>query len=91
MHDLAARHVKRAEMQAAFDDVAFENAVAEIGRGVGALRLGGVEGAVDIVDGHAFVPHLEALDVARREVGGGTDANEIFCHGLTACKGDNVL
>src|SRR5262249_23311954 len=88
LHDLAARHVKRAEMQAAFDDVAFENAFAEIGRGVGALRLGGVEGAINVVDGHAFVPHLEALDVAGREVGGGTDANEIFCHGLTACKGD---
>jgi hypothetical protein len=55
------------------------------------MRLGGVEGPVDIVDGDELASHLEALDVAGRQIGGGTNENGIFCHGLTACKGDNVL
>ncbi len=69
----------------------FQNAVGEVGRGVGAMRLGGVEGSVDIVDGNELVSHLEALDVAGRKIGGRADGNRIFCHGLIACKGDNVL
>ena len=78
-------------MQAELDDVPLLYEVGDVGLGVGALRLGGVESAVDIVDGDKFVSHLEALDVAGREIGGGTDGNGIFCHGLTACKGDHVL
>ena len=81
LHRLAARHLERAEVQAAFDHVAFEHALAEVGAGMRAIRLGGVEGAVDIVDGHALVADLEALDAAGREIGGGADGDTGFCHG----------
>src|SRR5262249_34806322 len=67
-HGFPARHVERSEMQAALDDVVLQNAVGEVGHGVGAMRLGGVEGPVDIVDGDKFASHLEALDVAGREI-----------------------
>ncbi len=36
LHGLAARHVECAEVQAALDHVAFQNAIGEIGEGVGA-------------------------------------------------------
>ena len=86
LHGLAARHVERAEVQAALDYVALEYPVGEVGRGMGAARLGSVKGAVDIVDGHNLVADIEALDVAGRDIGGGADGNRIFCHGLTDRK-----
>jgi len=67
-------------MQRALDDVALQNPVAEVGHGMGAIRLGGVERAVDVVDGDALVPHLEAPDTAGREVGRRADGNGIFGH-----------
>src|SRR5262249_31661637 len=76
---LAGAHVERAEVQAAFDHVTLQDAVGEVGGGVGAARLGGVEGAVDIVDRHQLVADLEALDGAGRQIGGGT--NRKYCCG----------
>src|SRR5262245_35308405 len=78
-------------MQAALYDIAFQNAVAEVGHGVGAIPLGGVERSVDVVDGNALVPHLEAFDVARWKIGGRADRNEIFCHGSTMREGDKCF
>src|SRR5262249_3080234 len=48
---LAARHVKFTEVEGAFDLLALERAVGEVGHAVGAARLGGVVGPVDVVDG----------------------------------------
>src|SRR4029077_17162854 len=75
LHRLPARHVERAEVQAALDDVAFQHAVGEVCGGVGAARLRGVESAVDVVDGHELVAHLEALHGARGQIGDGADGN----------------
>jgi hypothetical protein len=50
---------------------------------MGAARLGGVERAVDIVDGHRLLADLEAFDVAGREIRDGADGNGIFCHDET--------
>ena len=59
---LAARHVERAEVEAALDHVAVEGAVGEVGDAVGAARLGGVVGAVDVVDRDELVADLAADD-----------------------------
>ena len=61
--------------------VAVEGAVGEVGDAVGAARLGGVEGAVDIVDGDEFLADLEADDAVCRHVGGGADLG--FGHELS--------
>jgi len=87
LHRLAGAHVERAEMQAALDDVAVEDAVGEVGGGVGAARLGGIEGAVDIVDGDELAADLEALDAAGRQIGGGADGNGIFGHDVSGAAG----
>src|SRR5260370_38667315 len=68
-------------MQSALDDVAFQNAVAEIGHGMGTMCLGGIEAPFYVVDGDALVPHLETLDAAGRNIGGGPNRNRSFCHG----------
>jgi hypothetical protein len=86
LHRLPARHVKCAEVQAALDDIAFQDAVSEVGGSVGAARLRGIEGAVDVVDGHELVAHLEAFDVAGRQIGCGADGDGIFGHDLTDPK-----
>src|SRR5262249_56380573 len=52
LHGFAAGDVKRAEMQAALDDVTFQNAVTEIGHGMGAMSLGGVTRPFVSVDVH---------------------------------------
>src|SRR5262245_21931253 len=78
-------------MQAALDDVAFKNAVAEVGHGVGAIRLGRVERSVDIVEGDTLVAHLEALDAARRKIGGRADGNGIFSHGSMTQRETSAL
>src|SRR5262249_55636861 len=82
LHRLPARHVERAEVQTALDDVAFQDAVGEVGGGVGAARLRGVEGAADVVDGHELVAHLEAFDAAGGQIGRGADGDGIFGHDL---------
>jgi len=68
-------------MQTALDDVAFQNAVAEIGHGMRAICLRSVERSSDVVDGDALAPHLEALDAAGRNIGDGAYRDRIFCHG----------
>src|SRR5262249_15262002 len=56
------------------------------GGGVGAARLRGVESAVDVVDGHELVSHLEAFDVAGRQISRGADGDGVFGHDLTDPK-----
>jgi hypothetical protein len=58
---------------------------------MGAVRLGGVEGAVDIVDGHALVADLEALDAAGRKIGGSADRHGVLCHDLSVALDDNPV
>jgi len=82
LHRLAARHVKRAEVKAAFDRVAVERAIGEIGKPMGAARLGGVEGAADIVDRDELVADLAADHAVLRDIGNGADGNGI-CHGVS--------
>ena len=96
LHGLAGRHVECAEVQAALDHVPLQDAIGEIGGGMGAARLGRIEGAVDVVDGYDLVADLEALDVAGRKVGCGADGDRVFCHEGTSlrrrrCEGDSVL
>src|SRR5262245_26606917 len=49
LYRLAARHVEGAEVEIALDHVAVERAIGEVGHAVGAARLGGIIGAVDVV------------------------------------------
>ena len=86
LHRLAARHVERAEVEAALDHVALERAVGQIGEPVGAAGLGGVEDAVDIVDRHQLVADLAADDAVDRDIRGGADGNWIFCHGWSTMQ-----
>ena len=86
LHRLAGRHVERTEVQAAFDHVALQDAVGEIGGGMGAARLGGIERAVDIVDGDDLVADFEALDAAGRKIGRGADGDGVFCHEGTVLR-----
>ena len=59
---------------------------------MGAARLGGIEGAVDIVDGDDLVTDLEALDAAGWDIGGCADGDGIFCHDLiTAVVNDAAV
>ena len=74
LHRLAGLHVERAEVQRAFDDVVFQDAVGEARRAVRAFVVGGVERAADVVDGDDVVPHLEAL----RRVLGTSEVGQIF-------------
>jgi hypothetical protein len=67
-------------MQGALDDVAFQDAVAEVSHGVGTIGLRGVERTIDVVDGDALVPHLEAPDAAGRQIGRCADGNGLFGH-----------
>src|SRR5437763_6504106 len=63
---LSGRHMKLAEVEAALDFLAVERPLGEVGGGVGAARLGGVERAVDVVDRHELVPDLAADDAVLR-------------------------
>ena len=80
-----------AEVQAALDHVPLQDAIGEIGGGMGAARLGGIERAVDIVDGDDLVADFEALDAAGRKIGRGADGDGVFCHEGTVCEGDDGL
>src|SRR4051812_15763471 len=70
-------------MQGALDHVALEDAVGQIGGGMGATCLGGIEGAVDIVDGDGLAADLKALDASGRKIGGGADGKGVFGHDVT--------
>ena len=78
LHRLAGGHMKRAEVQAALDHLAFQEAVAEIGGGMSAVRFGRIEGAVDIVDGHELIADLEAPDAAGGQLGDGANGDRIL-------------
>lgn len=79
--DLSGLHVEGAEMHAAFDDVAFQEAVGEARRGMGAFVVGDVELALDIVHREPAVADLEGLHRFRRDVGLRTNPNDVFRHG----------
>src|SRR5437660_12703088 len=67
-------------MQAAFDYIAFQDAVGETGEGVGAAAVRGIIGPVNGVDRDELVTDLEALDSAGRNFLDGADRNRIGCH-----------
>ena len=62
-------------MEAAFDLLAFDNAVGEVGEPMGAAALGRIVRAADIVDRDQFVADLAADDAVLRHVGGGAHLN----------------
>src|SRR5215467_5723251 len=72
---LATRHVEFAEMKSALDLLAVERAVGEVGHAMGAARLGGVVGPVDVVDGDQLVADFPADDAVFGDIGGGADLN----------------
>src|SRR5258705_13219301 len=75
LRGLAARHMEFAEMEGALDLLAVERSVGEVGHAVGAARLGGVVGPVDVVDGDELVADLAADHAVRGDIGGGTNLN----------------
>src|SRR5262249_29997236 len=64
-----------AEMKSALDLLAVERAVGEVGHAMGAARLSGVVGPVDVVDGDELVADLAADDAVLGDIGGGADLN----------------
>ena len=64
-----------AEVEGALDLLAVEGAVGEVGHAMGAARLGGIVGPVDVVDGDELVADLAADDAILGDVGGGADLN----------------
>jgi hypothetical protein len=85
LHRLAARHVEGAEVHTALDDVPFQEAISEIGEGMGAAAFGGIKAAVNIVDRHELVAELERFDGARRDIRSRAHRNRVFCHDVTEC------
>jgi hypothetical protein len=71
--------VERAEVEIALDHVVLEGAVGEIGHAVGATRLGGIIGAVDVVDRDEFLADLAADHAVFRHIRSGADLG--FGHG----------
>src|SRR5258705_6836526 len=75
LRGLAARHMEFAEMEGALDLLAVDRSVGEVGHAVGAARLGGVVGPVDVVDGDELVADLAADHAIHGNIGGGTNLN----------------
>src|SRR5262245_66378796 len=74
-----------AEVEGALDLLAVERAVGEVGHAMGAARLGGVIGAIDVVDGDELVADLAADHAVLGHVGGGADLNGR--HGFSGLSG----
>ena len=71
-------------MEAAFDLLALDHAVGEVGEAMGAAAFGRIEGAADVVDRDQFARDLAADHAVLRHIGGGTDGN--FGHGSIAAR-----
>ena len=75
----AVREIEAAVVLRAFDDAAFDEPVGEVGVAVGADAVGGVEFSLLVTDeGVGFLAMVEADDVGRTQIGGGTDFQPAF-------------